>query len=37
MKEVPAVDPNLEFSISVRAGGVSILIETQGHKRHSGE
>lgn len=34
IKESPVVGPDLEFTISVRAGSLS-LIEKQGHKRDS--
>lgn len=34
IKESPVVGPDLEFTISVRAGRLS-LIEKQGHKRDS--
>lgn len=36
IKESPVVGPDLEFTISVRVGGLS-LIEKQGHKRDSSE
>lgn len=36
IKELPVVGPDLEFTLSVRAGVLS-LIEKQGRKRDSGE